>query len=204
MPDAAPGAVPGGDRAPATTTPTENGTSPAENGASPTQDGTSPTEDGTGPTENASPAEDGASPAENGPTPTDNASPTEDGASPAEDGTSATASAATRPETPGEDRATHGVPRYRPPAALRRLIEQRDRRCCFPGCRRPARHCDTDHTVPYHHGGATCPCNLALLCRRHHREKATTGWRIEHLWPGVICWITPTGHWRITAPADRE
>ena len=41
-----------------------------------------------------------------------------------------------------------------------------------------------------------------MLCRRHHREKATPGWHIEHLWPGVILWITPTGHWRITAPAD--
>jgi hypothetical protein len=184
VPDAAPGAVPGGDRAPAATTPIENGTNPAENGTNP--------------------AENDTNPAENGTNPTDNANPTEDGASPAEDGTSATASAAARCPTPGEARAGHGVPRYRPPAALRRLIEQRDRRCCFPGCRRPARHCDADHTVPYHQGGATCPCNLALLCRRHHREKATTGWRIEHLWPGVICWITPTGHWRITAPADRE
>jgi hypothetical protein len=95
-------------------------------------------------------------------------------------------------------------PGYRLPAAMRRLIEHRDRRCCFPGCRRPVRHCDADHSTPFHRGGATCPCNIAMLCRRHHRLKQTPGWRLEHLWPGVILWIGPTGHWKITAPADRE
>ncbi|WP_433173216.1 DUF222 domain-containing protein [Actinoallomurus sp. CA-150999] len=93
---------------------------------------------------------------------------------------------------------------YRPSAAMRRLIEHRDRRCCFPGCRRPVRSCDADHSVPFHQGGPTCPCNVAMLCRRHHRLKQTRGWRIDHVWPGVVLWIGPTGHWRITAPADRE
>ncbi|WP_329238819.1 HNH endonuclease [Actinoallomurus sp. NBC_01490] len=108
------------------------------------------------------------------------------------------------PDPGGKAPSTHGVPRYRPPAAMRHLIEHRDRRCCFPGCRRPVRHCDADHTVPFHRGGATCICNIALLCRRHHRVKQSADWRIEHLWPGVILWIGPTGHWKITAPADRE
>jgi hypothetical protein len=103
-----------------------------------------------------------------------------------------------------DDGATHRRTGYRPPAAMRRLIENRDRRCCFPGCRRPVRHCDADHSVPFHRGGPTCPCNLAMLCRHHHKLKQTPGWRIEHIWPGVILWIGPTGHWRITAPADRE
>jgi hypothetical protein len=93
---------------------------------------------------------------------------------------------------------------YRVPAGMRRLIEHRDRRCGFPGCRRPVRHCDADHSIPFHRGGITCPCNVAMLCRRHHRVKQTDGWRLEHLWPGVLLWIGPTGHWRITAPADRE
>jgi hypothetical protein len=111
---------------------------------------------------------------------------------------------ASRDGVGSENRPSHGVACYRPSAAMRRLVEDRDRRCCFPGCRRPVRHCDADHTVPYHRGGATCPCNLAMLCRHHHREKATTSWHVEHLWPGVILWITPAGRWRITAPADRE
>jgi hypothetical protein len=108
------------------------------------------------------------------------------------------------PDPGGKTHSTHGVPRYRPPAAMRRLIEHRDRRCCFPGCRRPVRRCDADHTIPFHRGGATCICNIALLCRRHHRLKQSADWRIEHLWPGVILWAGPTGHWKITAPADRE
>lgn len=58
--------------------------------------------------------------------------------------------------------------------------------------------------MPFQDGGATCACNVAMLCRRHHRLKQTKGWEIEHLWPGVILWLGPTGHWRITAPADRE
>ena len=106
-------------------------------------------------------------------------------------------------EGPG-GRDGHGHPGYRPPDAMRRLLEHRDRRCCFPGCRRPVRHCDADHSIPFHRGGVTCPCNLAMLCRRHHRTKQSKTWRIEHIWPGVILWIGPTGHWRITAPADRE
>lgn len=93
---------------------------------------------------------------------------------------------------------------YRPTAAMRCLIEARDRRCCYPGCRRPVRHCDADHTIPFGKGGPTCPCNLAMLCRRHHVLKQTRKWRAEQIWPGVILWITPTGHWTITAPADRE
>ena len=32
---------------------------------------------------------------------------------------------------------------------------------------------------------------------------ADRGWA-GHIWPGVILWIAPTGHWRVTAPADRE
>ena len=51
---------------------------------------------------------------------------------------------------------------YRPSPSLRHLIKIRDLRCGYPGCRRPAARCDDDHTVPYHQGGRTCECNLAL------------------------------------------
>jgi hypothetical protein len=98
----------------------------------------------------------------------------------------------------------HGQYGYRVPAGMRRLIEDRDKRCCFPACRRPVKRCDADHSLPFQSGGPTCPCNIAMLCRYHHRMKQSPQWRIVHLWPGVILWITPTGHWRIIAPADRE
>jgi hypothetical protein len=48
--------------------------------------------------------------------------------------------------------------RYRPPPNLARLIRVRQRTCSFPGCRRPARRTDLDHTQPWHLGGATCEC----------------------------------------------
>ncbi len=52
-------------------------------------------------------------------------------------------------------------PRYVPPPSLVHLIRVRQRTCCFPGCRRAAARCDTDHTTPYDQGGITCECNLA-------------------------------------------
>ncbi|MCW2938538.1 MAG: hypothetical protein JWN00_1523, partial [Actinomycetia bacterium] len=94
----------------------------------------------------------------------------------------------------------HGYNGYRPPATLRRAIQTRDERCMFPACRRPATQCDLDHTVAHHLGGETCPCNLAALCRHHHRCKGTGRWTLIHPWPGVLLWISPTAHWYLTGP----
>jgi hypothetical protein len=107
-------------------------------------------------------------------------------------------------ETADENADGHGAAGYRPPAAMRRIIEERDGRCRYPGCRRPARRADIDHTIPHQRGGPTCPCNLSALCRRHHKLKQTKGWKLQQLWPGVFLWITPTGHWHIVTPVDRE
>jgi hypothetical protein len=82
---------------------------------------------------------------------------------------------------------------YKPPPSLRHLIEIRQRTCAFPGCRRAARRCDLDHTVPFHHGGPTCECNLAPLCRRHHQAKQAPGWRLTQTKPGHMTWRTPSG-----------
>ena len=60
--------------------------------------------------------------------------------------------------------------------------------------------CDLDHTEPWEHGGPTCPCNLAPLCRRHHRCKQAEGWRLEHQEPGVLVWRTPAGRSYVTTP----
>jgi len=82
---------------------------------------------------------------------------------------------------------------YRPPARLRELIRVRQRTCAFPGCRRPAAACDTDHTTAFENGGLTCECNLAPLCRRHHRAKQAPGWRLEQPEPGRLVWTAPHG-----------
>jgi Domain of unknown function (DUF222) len=90
---------------------------------------------------------------------------------------------------------------YRPPSSLQHLIRVRQQMCAFPGCGRPARRCDLDHTVPYEAGGRTCECNLAPLCRRHHQCKQTHGWTLEQPRPGIMIWTTPSGRSYTTYPA---
>jgi hypothetical protein len=93
-------------------------------------------------------------------------------------------------------------PGYRPPPALEHLIKVRQLTCAFPGCRRPATRADLDHTLAYHRGGRTCECNLAPLCRQHHRCKQAEGWQLEQLQPGILVWTTPTGGTYTTRPAS--
>jgi hypothetical protein len=94
----------------------------------------------------------------------------------------------------------HQEPAYQPSRKLRHLIEARHRTCCAPGCGRRAARCDLDHTVPYDQGGRTCECNLAPLCRHHHRCKQSEGWQLEQAAPGQLRWTTPSGRIHLTAP----
>jgi hypothetical protein len=89
---------------------------------------------------------------------------------------------------------------YQPSPALRHLVKTRDRTCCFPGCRRAARWCDDDHTVPFDQGGRTCECNLAPLCRRHHAAKQAQGWHLEQPRPGTLIWTLPGGRTKTVTP----
>lgn len=78
---------------------------------------------------------------------------------------------------------------------LREQIVLRDGHCVFPWCTRPARTAgDCDHTIPHAAGGPTCTCNLAMLCRHHHRVKTHTGWRYTIVEPGVYLWTSPHGY----------
>src|SRR5690606_38536727 len=78
-------------------------------------------------------------------------------------------------------------PGYRPPRACQRFIRMRDLTCRFPGCDRPAQHCDIDHTIPYPHG-RTHPSNTKCLCRLHHLLKTFCGWQDTQLADGTIVW----------------
>ena len=91
--------------------------------------------------------------------------------------------------------------RYRPSRTLRHRVNARNTRCTAPGCSRPAGRCDLDHTQPWHQGGITCECNLAPLCRHHHRCKQGQGWKLEHPEPGTLVWTTPAGRHYISQPA---
>ena len=90
--------------------------------------------------------------------------------------------------------------RYRPSRKLAHLVRARNTTCTAPGCGRRAASCDLDHTDPHHQGGRTCECNLAPLCRHHHRCKQADGWRLEQPEPGVLVWHTPAGRTYTTTP----
>jgi hypothetical protein len=89
---------------------------------------------------------------------------------------------------------------YQPSRKLRHLIAARTATCTAPGCRQPAARCDLDHTTPYDQGGRTCECDLAPLCRHHHRGKQSGGWRLDQPAPGVMQWTTPAGRRYVTTP----
>ena len=92
--------------------------------------------------------------------------------------------------------------RYRPGRTLQHLVKIRNATCTAPGCGRPAARSDLDHTDPWHQGGRTCPCNLAPLCRHHHRCKQAEGWWLEQPEPGVLKWRTPAGRTYTTMPTE--
>ncbi|HEY1321869.1 MAG TPA: DUF222 domain-containing protein [Streptosporangiaceae bacterium] len=90
--------------------------------------------------------------------------------------------------------------RYRPSRKLQHLVRARNTTCTAPRCGRRAARCDLDHTDPHHQGGRTCECNLAPLCRHHHRCKQAEGWWLEQPEPGVLVWHTPAGRTYTTTP----
>jgi hypothetical protein len=104
------------------------------------------------------------------------------------------------PVTTGDCDHHNREPGYRPSPALQQLVRARSSTCTASGCRNPAVGCDLDHTVPYDEHGLTCECNLAPLCRYHHRMKQAQGWRLHQPSPGVMTWITPAGRHYFTAP----
>ena len=81
---------------------------------------------------------------------------------------------------------------------LLRHIQVRDRTCVAPGCRRPARRCDADHTHSYAEGGATTEANVGPLCPRHHALKHCGGWQLRQPRPGHFHWRSPLGEQYMT------
>ncbi len=92
------------------------------------------------------------------------------------------------------------VDSYEIPDRIRRRVELRDHQCRFPSCPKQATRCDHDHATPHGEGGATCPCNLVPLCRRHHRAKTHSRWRYLIVLPGHYLWISPHGHHFLVGP----
>jgi hypothetical protein len=87
---------------------------------------------------------------------------------------------------------------YRPSEAMKRAVRNRDKHCRFPGCRRPAKFCDVDHSIAFVKvggkllGPGTVYFNLGCLCRRHHQVKQMPGWHLEQD-RGRFIWTAPNG-----------
>jgi hypothetical protein len=89
---------------------------------------------------------------------------------------------------------------YRPSTTTREFLRWRHLTCCWPGCDRPANHCDIDHTVPYPYG-PTHPSNTKPYCRIHHLIKTFHPGFTDHQLPdGTIILTTPTAHTYTTEP----
>ena len=86
------------------------------------------------------------------------------------------------------------VEAYEVPDRLQEQAQLRDHSCVFPWCSAPARTCDCDHVVAHADGGPTCSCNLAPLCRRHHRLKTHATWTYTSVNPGTYLWSSPHGY----------
>ena len=104
----------------------------------------------------------------------------------------------THPETGAY--LSYGRTSYRVPADLAGYLRIRDGGCRFPGCSRRAAGCDIDHTKDWAVTGATRHDNLAHLCRKHHRLKHNTTWRMSQTPTGDIRWVSPTGRVHLAPP----
>ena len=92
------------------------------------------------------------------------------------------------------DRVTERIP-----ADMRRWLQTRDQVCSTPGCGKLAVYCDLDHVQDRQFGGTTRVTNLIHLCRKHHREKHKTRWKVVQTEDGTTQWTSPTGN---TTDAD--
>lgn len=83
---------------------------------------------------------------------------------------------------------------YRIPKRIREAVKARDLTCYFPGCHQPAEYFDIDHIRPWPRG-RTRPDDTAGGCRRHHRVKTHSPWRVtQHPGPRADrVWTSPLG-----------
>ncbi|WP_164478168.1 HNH endonuclease signature motif containing protein [Microbacterium sp. ABRD28] len=95
------------------------------------------------------------------------------------------------------------VDRYTPHPSQTRFLNARDVTCRTPGCRRPAKLCDKDHSRDFALGGPTSNDNLCNECARHHTLKHATNWHVEQLPGGVLKFTSPGGKTYDSHPPSR-
>ncbi len=96
------------------------------------------------------------------------------------------------------------VDSYEIPDRIRRQVTLRDHHCVFPHCTKPTERCDLDHVVPHADDGPTCPCNLAPLCRGHHRLKTAGRITYRVLTPGTYLWTGPGRQWLVDPTSTHD
>jgi Domain of unknown function (DUF222)/HNH endonuclease len=67
----------------------------------------------------------------------------------------------------------------------------RDHGCSFPGCDRAPEWCERHHIIEWVDGGTTDLDNLTFLCRYHHHNFASRGWRCQINPDRLPEWIPP-------------
>ncbi|TQK18256.1 uncharacterized protein DUF222 [Microbacterium sp. SLBN-154] len=95
------------------------------------------------------------------------------------------------------------VDRYTPHPSQTRFLNARDVTCRTPGCRRPAKLCDKDHSRDFALGGPTSNDNLCNECVRHHTLKHATNWHVEQLPGGILTFTSPGGKIYDSHPPSR-
>ena len=80
-----------------------------------------------------------------------------------------------------------GVEAYEVPDRLAEQTRLRDHTCVFPALHPPRPLLRPGPPIPYSQGGATCSCNIAPLCRSHHRLKTHGGWTYTSSTPAPTC-----------------
>jgi hypothetical protein len=100
-----------------------------------------------------------------------------------------------------------GRARRVPATATRIMVEQRDRGCVWPRCRREVRWTEVHHVTHWAHGGETEEEKLVLLCYKHHDDVHLRGWQIVRVAGErdvLVIPPVPLGDPCIRGPAERE
>ncbi|MGH3388381.1 MAG: DUF222 domain-containing protein [Actinomadura sp.] len=97
----------------------------------------------------------------------------------------------TRPPTKPLERARD--PRRFPTKRQREFVIARDRTCCGPGCRTPARRAEIDHRIAHADGGRTDVSNLDAKCAFCHDLK-DNGWTVVRNPYDDTTWTSLLGH----------
>ena len=82
-------------------------------------------------------------------------------------------------------------PQHDPSAALARLVDLRDQRCCGPGCSLWVGRTQRDHNLRWP-DGPTAAWNLSVKSARCHRAKHA-GWQVTIDAAGGARWVSPLG-----------